>query len=248
MIDKNGFILENQLELPFLALDITQAQAATTFSAALDAGYRHFLLAPNGENATALRAMLQGCPLSRRELFFTMELDSIPDAAKLPQAVEGLLQEMDISYLDLLLLRHKDGQLAENWAQMEWLYEIGATQSIGVSGFLPQQLLPLLRTAKLRPMANLLAFSPANAHPVTAAFCLAHGIQMLGRLPRHPQTPAGMEKYGKSPLQLCIRLALQNNILPLLQADTPAEMQAAQAVFDFELLPEDFYALLTMGE
>lgn len=246
MIGQNGFILENQLELPFLALNATLLPDWVSFHAAMQLGYRHFLLAPNGKNAAAIRKTLQNCSLPRRELFLSMELDAQDD---LPQETERLLREMDAQYFDLLLLRRVEGNLLQHWQGMEKIYDVGAARSIGVSGFRPQRLLPLLREAKIRPMANLLPFSPERASAVTTAFCLSHGIQCLGRLPRVPAAPALFsEKYGKTSAQLCTRLALQNNILPLLPAMDADELQKARAVFDFELSLEDFYTLLTLGE
>lgn len=248
MIGENGFILENQLELPFLGLDASALQSESAFSAAIDAGYRHFLLAPNGENTSAIRKILQSGTLPKQELLLSMEMDMMQDAAHLSQETERILREMDAPYLDLLLLRRGAGDIAENWAQMELLYEIGAARSIGVSGFLPQHLLPLLRKTKTAPMANLLSFSPEHPAAITVAFCLSRGIQIIGKLPQVPSPSVYAEKYAKTPLQLCTRLALQQNILPLIQTKNTAEMRAAQDVFDFEMEPEDFYALLTSGE
>lgn len=248
MIGKNGFILENQLELPFLGFHTADMRDSAAFSVALDAGYRHILLAPNGENAPEIQKMRQNGTLPKQELLLSMEIDMMSDAAHLPQAAECILREMDTPYYDLLLLRRGTGNIAENWEQIELLYEIGAARSIGVSGFLPQHLLPLLRATKTAPMANLLPFSPEHPAAVTSSFCLSRGIQIIGRLPQTPLPSVYAEKYEKTPLQLCTRLALQQNILPLIQAKTGAEMRAAQDVFDFEIEPEDFYALLTSGE
>lgn len=249
MIDANGFILENQLELPFLGFD-TKDLKAEHLLAAIEAGYRHFLLAPNGENAPTIRKMLQACPLPRRELFLTMELDM---QKNLPQEAEHILQQLDTPYFDLLLLRQANGDILQNWQAMEELSDVGAAHGIGTSGFRPQMLLPLLGETKVRPIANLLPFAPMQTHPVTAAFCLSHGIQLLAQMGNPAlltQIPlaACAEKYGRSAMQIWLRFALQNNILPLIQAEDAAQMQTAQEIFDFDLSSEDFYTLLSLGE
>ena len=53
-------------------------------------------------------------------------------------------------------------------------------------------------------------------------------------------------KYGKSVAQLCVRFALQNDVLPLPKSTKPERIAANAEVFDFEIDAADMEALKKM--
>ena len=53
-------------------------------------------------------------------------------------------------------------------------------------------------------------------------------------------------KYGKSIAQLCIRFALQNDIVPMPKSVTPERIRQNMDVFDFEIADEDMKAIASM--
>ena len=56
------------------------------------------------------------------------------------------------------------------------------------------------------------------------------------------------EKYGKNPGQICLRFAVQRNVLPLPKSSSVERMKMNQEVFDFQISEEDMYRLLTMPQ
>ena len=49
--------------------------------------------------------------------------------------------------------------------------------------------------------------------------------------------------YGKSVAQLCLRFAMQNDVLPLSKSVHPERMKENIDIFDFEIKPEDMAAI-----
>ncbi len=252
MIGENGFVLENDVELPFLGFDAAGMQDAKALRAAPDAGYRHFYV--DEGSCAALEECRKAAGLTRRELFLSASV-SPADAETMQREINRLLDAPGVLYLDLLLLSAPTRDTAADWRVLEEFYDLGLVRAIGLRGFLPQHILPLLHTAKVKPMANLLPYAPGRIPAVTAAFCLSHGLQLLGGEPlgqgdalREPIVLSLAERYGKTAAQICLRFALQNNVLPLLQATDAAHLQDSLGIFDFELSLEELYELMTIGE
>ena len=255
MIGENGFVLENDVELPFLGFDAAGMQDANVLRAALNAGYRHFYVVET--SCAALEECRKAAGLTRRELFLTASV-SPADADAMQHEINRLLDAPGVLYLDLLLLSAPAGDTrdtAADWRVLEEFYNLGLVRAIGLRGFLPQHILPLLRTAKVKPMANLLPYAPGRIPAVTAAFCLSHGVQLLGGEPfvrgealSEPIVLSLAERYGKTAAQVCLRFALQNNVLPLLRATDAADLRKCFGIFDFELSLEELYELMTIGE
>ena len=54
------------------------------------------------------------------------------------------------------------------------------------------------------------------------------------------------DKYQVTPAQICIRYALQRQIIPLPKASSAERMKQNQDVFGFEISQEDMYRIGTM--
>ena len=55
-------------------------------------------------------------------------------------------------------------------------------------------------------------------------------------------------KYGKSTAQLCIRFALQCDVIPMPKSVTPARIAQNMEVFDFEISDEDMKKIASLPE
>ena len=113
----------------------------------------------------------------------------------------------------------------------------------------------LMKHAEIQPMVNQLEYHPGYIQQTAVNFSQAKGLQVsawspLGRT-RVLQEPLLLElaeKYGKSPAQICIRFALQNNIMPLPKSSSLERMRENLDVFDFEITLEDMYRLMTLPQ
>ena len=264
MISKNGFILENGVELPFVGYGTYKVTEEKIILDALDAGYRHLDTARMYKNEKMIGNALKDCGIHRSELFLTSKVwkgDLGYDNTL--RSFEASINDLGVQYLDMFLIHWPQSTpdadwkpvLKETWKAMERLYEDCAVRAIGVSNHLPHHLLHILRDCNVRPMVNQLEFHPGYTQAATTSFCVNQGIQVeawspLGRtrVLEDPLVLELAEKYGKTPAQICLRFCLQNNILPLPKSSSPERMKQNLELFDFDIELEDIFRLMTMPE
>ena len=133
-------------------------------------------------------------------------------------------------------------------------------KSIGVSNFNISQLEDVLKNCKVKPVANqveahiyfqnhdLIKFCQANEIAVTA-----YGpIGAPNRTPVNPEDPVLLEdevvkkmakKYSKSPGQICLKWAVQQNIAVIPKTTTPSRIKENAEIFDFQISDEDMQEL-----
>ena len=264
MISEKGFVLENNVELPFLGFGTYLVKDEKIILDALQAGYRHLDTARRYENEKIIGSALKECGIPRRELFLTSKVwktDLGYDSTL--RSFENSVKDLGVQYLDMFLVHwpmpHPGADwkplVTESWKALEKLYEEGAVSAIGVCNFLPQHLLHLMKDANTMPMVNQLEFHPGYTQHETVSFCQPRGILVeawspLGRgaLLTDPLILELAKKYGKTPSQICLRFALQNNILALPKSSSPVRMKENLDIFDFDLEQEDLYRLMTMPQ
>ena len=264
MISKNGFILENGVELPFVGFGTYKVTEEKIILDALDAGYRHLDTARMYKNEKMIGNALKDCGIHRSELFLTSKVwkgDLGYDNTL--RSFEASINDLGVQYLDMFLIHWPQSTpdadwkpvLKETWKAMERLYEDCAVRAIGVSNHLPHHLLHILRDCNVRPMVNQLEFHPGYTQAATTGFCVNQGIQVeawspLGRtrVLEDPLVLELAEKYGKTPAQICLRFCLQSNILPLPKSSSPDRMKQNLELFDFDIELEDIFRLMTMPE
>ena len=264
MISKNGFILENGVELPFVGYGTYKVTEEKIILDALDAGYRHLDTARMYKNEKMIGNALKDCGIHRSELFLTSKVwkgDLGYDNTL--RSFEASINDLGVQYLDMFLIHWPQSApdadwkpvLKETWKAMERLYEDCAVRAIGVSNHLPHHLLHILRDCNVRPMVNQLEFHPGYTQAATTSFCVNQGIQVeawspLGRtrVLEDPLVLELAEKYGKTPAQICLRFCLQNNVLPLPKSSSPERMKQNLELFDFDIELEDIFRLMTMPE
>ncbi|MBQ7103024.1 MAG: aldo/keto reductase [Anaerotignum sp.] len=264
MITEKGFVLENDVELPFIGFGTYKVQEEKIILEALKAGYRHLDTARKYENEKMIGSALKNSGLHRSELFLTSKVWKTDlGYNNTLRSFEATLKDLDVNYLDLFLIHWPQSApdadwkpvLTETWRAMERLYEDCAVRAIGVSNHLPQHLMHILRNCNVRPMVNQLEFHPGYTQAATVNFCAKQNILAeawspmgRGRLLEDPLVLEMAKKYGKAPAQICLRFCLQNNILPLPKSSSPERMKQNLEIFDFDMELEDIYRLMTMPE
>ena len=261
------FTLANGVKIPCIGFGTWQVSSGKTaldsVKAALDLGYRHVDTAAGYGNEADVGAALRASGVRREDVFLTTKhWITERGYTRTIAAAEASLRALGVDYLDLYLIhwpcveksspRWKEIN-ASTWRGFERLYKDGKIRAIGVSNFLPEQILALEETAEVKPMVNQIESHPGYDQSELVRWCRAHGMVVEGWSPLgcgavlQDETIGKIAaKHGKSPAQVCVRFALQRGVLPMPKS-THAERIAQNAdVFDFELSDSDMIALLTV--
>lgn len=259
------FTLANGVKIPCIGYGTWQTPdgetAAACVKAALDAGYRHIDTAFAYGNETGVGEGLRRSGVARQEIFLTSKhWVTERGYEKTVKAVETSLLLLGTDYLDLYLVHWpcvakltpewKEVN-ADTWRGFERMYKDGKLRAIGVSNFFPNHLEALTDMCEIRPMVNQLEFHPGYTQMDHIRWSQEHGMLAQawsplgsGAVLADPTLNAIAAKYGKSVAQLCVRFALQCDVLPLPKSTKPERISANAEVFDFEITAEDMATLM----
>ena len=259
------FTLSNGVKIPCIGYGTWQTPdgetAAACVKAALDAGYRHIDTAFAYGNEAGVGEGIRRSGVARDEIFVTTK-HWVTERGydKTVAAVETSLKLLGLDYVDLYLVHWpcvakltpewKEVN-ADTWRGFERMYKDGKLRAIGVSNYFPNHLEALMDMCEIRPMVNQLEFHPGYTQMENIRWSQQHGMLAeawsplgSGAVLADPTLNAMAAKYGKSVAQLCVRFALQCDVLPLPKSTRPERIAANAEVFDFEIDAADMDALL----
>ena len=232
---------------------------------ALAAGYRHIDTAFAYYNEKGVGQGIKESGIPREEIFITTKLWNTERGyektlASLPQSLKNL----GVEYVDLYLIHWPandkvyDNPVEVNvatWKAMEKLQKDGLVRSIGTSNFLGPHLEQILGVCDVKPAVDQIEFHPGYPQFEAVKFCQERGIQVeawsplgCGRVLDDERLKALAAKYGKTVAQLCVRWALQLDVLPLPKSTKAERIQSNAQVFDFEISEEDMKTINELPE
>ena len=261
------FTLANGVKVPCIGYGTWQTPdgetAAACVKAALDAGYRHIDTAFAYGNEAGVGEGLRRSGAARQDIFLTSK-HWVTERGydKTIKAVETSLRLLGTDYLDLYLVHWpcvakltpewKEVN-ADTWRGFERMYKDGKLRAIGVSNFFPNHLEALMDMCEIKPMVNQLEFHPGYTQMDHIRWSQQHGMLAQawsplgsGAVLADPTLNEMATKYGKSVAQLCVRFALQCDVLPLPKSTKPERIAANAEVFDFEITAEDMDTLTNL--
>lgn len=258
--EKDTYRLLNGVEIPCIGFGTWQTPdgdvAVNSVKCAIQAGYRHIDTAQAYGNEEGVGEGIRQGGVPREELFITTKLWNTNHTYDLTmRTFEESLKKLGLDYVDLFLIHWPNPAMyrnrweqanAESWKAMEELYEAGKIRAIGISNFRQHHIEALMKTAKIKPMVNLIRLCPGETQDELVEYCKAQGMVLEaysplgnGKIFEVPEMKALADKYGKSIAQICIRWGLQQGYLPLPKSVTPSRIEDNLKVFDFELTDAD---------
>ncbi|XP_005089972.1 glyoxal reductase [Aplysia californica] len=248
----------------------------TTLDAALAAGYRSFDTASVYRNETdigkALKELLPKYNLTRKDIFITSKLGPADQGdGKASSAFSRSLSNLDCEYLDLYLIhwpgthklqpgdeQHKKFR-RESWKAVEEAHRQGKLRSLGVSNYLQHHLEELLEYCTVKPSVLQIEYHPHLVQKSLKKFCDDHSIHLqayssLGtsasenKLISDPVVVDIAMKCEKSPAQILLRWAVQQDIGVLPKSTNPAHIVENMDIFSFSLSTEQLQALSNLDQ
>lgn len=234
--------------------------ARDSVKAAIDAGYRHIDTAFAYGNEDSVGEGIKASGIARDELFVTTKHWVIHRGyEKTIEAVETSLRNLGLDYLDLYLIHWPCVEKtnadwaevnADTWRGFEKMHRDGKIRALGVSNFEKKHLDALLKTAEIKPAVNQIEFHPGFMQLDNVNYSKELGMLVEAWSPLGCGAVLSDEglkkiaaKYERSVAQICIRFAMQYDLLPLVKSVTPSRIIENTKVFDFEIAPEDMAAI-----
>lgn len=244
--------LNNGVKMPVMGFGtwlMSDEEAAAAVRQAIEAGYRMIDTAAfyNCEKGVGQGIRDSGIP--REEIFVTTKVwpgDLYENRTE--EAYRESLQRLGLDYIDLWLL-HWPVNYVAGWKAMEEIYRQDRVRAIGISNFRIKQLLTLFDALEVVPAFIQLEINPLISNYEIRSFCEVKGIAIgayqslgsgpLGEVLTNEVIVSLAAKHGKTPAQVALRWAFQNNIITVPKTVTPKRMIENADILDFALTEED---------
>lgn len=191
-------------------------------TAAFNVGYWHVDADQAFTGIGGIHSAMSAANLDRNQIFITGKLSNeVVDHYGVSEATDRLLDSLETSYVDVLLMRNM-GSATKNreaWQIMISILKTGQAQAIGVVDFNQDDLKELMNSTEIMPMIDQYMIRIGNTPLSLLNFCREHKIAietyspvMHGLLLRAPIVEQLAKKYQVSVNQLCIRYIVQQGL------------------------------------
>ncbi|MDR0852512.1 MAG: aldo/keto reductase [Clostridiales Family XIII bacterium] len=263
--------LNNNIEIPAIGYGVAMlshgSELDIAIRTAVEAGYRLFDCAPAYENEAEVGKALKDSGVPREEFFISTKLPNLSHAYEdALKAYDKSRIAFDLDYIDEYLIHNPipaQGLYLEAWRAFEKLYTDGLIRVIGLSNFKVNHMQDVLDHCEIPPMTNEIECNPYYTRIPERSFCKEQGIQPLSWFPlggplvgarphalaefkvllQDETVTALADQYEKTPAQIVLRWALENDIVPLPKSAKPARILENIDLFDFELTPAEIGVL-----
>jgi diketogulonate reductase-like aldo/keto reductase len=228
--------------IPRLGLGVYKSGAGretqNAVTEALRAGYRHIDTASIYGNEADVGAALRESGIPRDQVFITTKLWNTDHK----RPIQAFRESLDRLGLDYVVHWPEPGARLDAWKALIQLQREGLVRSIGVSNYEIRHLEEAIAATGVVPAVNQFELSPFMQRRALRAFCHQHGIIVEAYCPltrgRKLDDPVHQElarETGRTPAQILIRWALQQDVVPLPKSVHLERIRENADVFDFEL-------------
>lgn len=150
-------VLNNGMKIPLLGFGTYQIDASIAERCVLDAiniGYRLIDTAQYYQNEKEIGKACRKSKIHRSEFFITTKLWGCNGYEDTLQSIKKSLEKLDLDYIDLLLIHEPTGNIKEIYLAMEEVYKTKKIKAIGISNFLEEKYLSLVKECQIIPAVN----------------------------------------------------------------------------------------------
>lgn len=229
-----------------------EQQFNEAFTAAINAGYRHFDTAQAYHNEQLLGAAIKNCSIKREELFITTKIavQNFGDK-KSRHSFDESLKKLGTDYVDLLLLHFPVPLLRKKtWKIAETIKQQSLARSIGVSNFTINHLNQLQQYCEQLPSVNQVEMHIFLQQHELKEYCDQKGIVIEAYSPLAHAKDMDNDtilqlatKYHKSYAQVMLSWAQQQGVVIIPKSASPNRIAENIDIFDFKLNSNDLRLL-----
>lgn len=249
MAQQTYVTLNNGAIIPQFGLGVYQINGDdATRKACLEAfgiGYRHIDTAHAYQNERGVGQAVKESGIARGDIWITTKLwPHEYGEGKTSIAIDKMLERLNTSYIDLLLLHQQFGDYLGAWQDMEKAVKDGRVRSIGLSNFESGRLEEVLNAAKIAPAVLQVECHPyyqqnelkkriaAAGTKIESWYPIGHGDTSLINESIFTRLAA---KYGKTNVQIVLRWHIQEGTIVFPRSTQPAHIRENFDIFDFSL-------------
>ena len=243
--------LNNGVQMPILGYGTYQTPSRITercVSDALKIGYRSIDTAQCYGNEREVGLACRKSGIARSELFITTKLWACRGYRDATDSIDSSLRELNLDYIDLLLIHEPTGDVYEIYSAMETAYKDGKLRAIGISNFLESKYLDLINHCKIVPAVNQVETHVFRQQKKLRELETQIGTKHESWSPlacgqnnifRNPILMQIAEKHGKSAAQVALRFLTQNGIIVIPKSTHIERMEENLASLEFDLNAEE---------
>lgn len=249
--------LNDENTMPVLGLgvaDLSDEEAESAVSAALEMGCRLIDTAAAYGNEAAVGRAIAASGIPRAELFVTTKLaTSHQGFSRSQEACTGSLERLGLDYVDLYLIHWPApslGKYVDSFGGLIQCRGEGHARSIGVSNFTEEQLSTVIDLTFVTPAVNQIELHPLLNQDEMRKADAQHNVVTqsytplaLGKLMDNPTLGSVAAQYGKTPAQVLLRWNLQLGNAVVFRSAKAEHIATDLDVFDFELAAEHVDAI-----
>ena len=220
---------------------------------ALKAGYRHIDTAHAYNDEAGVGRAVKESGIPREEIWITSKLwPNEYGEGKTAQAIDAMLERMQLDYIDLLYVHQPIGDFVGAWKDMEKAVAAGKVRALGISNFDANDevfnrimeaatVKPAVLQIECHPYAQRIAVrEKAKKHDIQVECWFPLGGAMSnGALLKDPTIMEIAKAHGKTPAQVILRWHIQEGLSVIPGASNPDYIEENIQIFDFELTDEE---------
>jgi len=257
----NYITLNNNVKMPILGLGtsgLTGSECENSVLEAIELGYRLIDTAQMYKNEREVGNAIKMSGVPREEFFITTKIcrpNNNYEATK--QAIETSLEQLQVEYIDLLLIHEPYEEAKDMYRAMLEAYEAGIIRAIGISNFKTSLYQEFIKDCKVIPAVNQVEQHVFFQQDELMEIMSKHGTHMQAWSPfakgkndlfDNEVLKSIGEKYGKTAAQIALRFLVQSNISVVPKSSHKERMAENMDIFDFELSESDLIQLRQMNQ
>ncbi len=248
----NYITLNNGVQMAILGLgtwDLRGRECEESILDAIGVGYRLIDTAQMYANECQVGNAIKRCGVPREELFITTKICRPNNSYRgAKSAIEVSLKDLQLDYIDLLLIHEPYREAQEMYRAMKEAYQNGKIRAIGISNFKARWYNDFIRDCSVIPAVNQVEAHVFFQQSELLQRMSGHGTHMEAWSPfaagknnifENTVLAAIGQKYKKTAAQIALKYLVQMNIAVIPKSSHRNRMIENMDIFDFQLTYDD---------